>query len=119
MCSSSYPRSVPPCGRPLERASPRWVRRLCFASVCRAAHGGCRSIPAPKPVELTSPFPLDRYDQNVDRWINPASPGYDQPIFSDAAQRAHFEALFARYFGTAAHDPSPLEPGVRQRDGLS
>jgi cell wall-associated NlpC family hydrolase len=55
-------------------------------------------------------FPLDAYDQNVDHWINPAGPGYDTPFLTAQAQHAHLEALYARYFGTEADDPSPWNP---------
>jgi hypothetical protein len=50
---------------------------------------------------------MDAYDQNVDHWIDPASAGYDKPFLSADEQHSHFEALRARYFGTAANDPSP------------
>ncbi len=103
--------SAHPATRSIRRAR---VAALASMAVLCISLTGCSwwmpFNPAPKPVELTSPFPLDRYDQNVDRWISPASPNYVQPILSDAAQHAHFEALLARYFGTAARDPSPWNP---------
>ncbi len=66
--------------------------------------------PAPKPAEVASLFAMDRYDQNVDHWIDPLSPGYDRPVLPETVQRAHFDALFARYYGTATRDPSPWNP---------
>jgi cell wall-associated NlpC family hydrolase len=66
--------------------------------------------PRPKPVEVTSLFAIDHYDQDVDRWISPASPDYDRPVLPETVQRVHFEALFARYYGMAARDPSPWNP---------
>jgi SH3 domain (SH3b1 type)/NLPC_P60 stabilising domain, N term/SH3 domain of SH3b2 type/NlpC/P60 family len=64
----------------------------------------------PKPVEVTSLFAIDDYDQDVDHWINPLSTDYDKPVLPETTQRAQFDALFARYFGTAARDPSPWNP---------
>ncbi|HEX7931941.1 MAG TPA: SH3 domain-containing protein, partial [Paraburkholderia sp.] len=52
-------------------------------------------------------FPLGAYDQNVDHWLEPDSPGYDRPFLNPADQQAHFTALYARYFGTGASAPSP------------
>ena len=52
-------------------------------------------------------FPIADYDQNVDHWLEPDSPGYDQPFLSPADQQAHFRALYARYFGTGTSAPSP------------
>ena len=52
-------------------------------------------------------FPLAAYDQNVDHWLEPDSAGYDKPFLSPADQQAHFQALYARYFGTGTSAPSP------------
>ncbi|WP_087690543.1 SH3 domain-containing C40 family peptidase [Pandoraea sp. PE-S2R-1] len=52
-------------------------------------------------------FPIEHYDQDVDHWIRPDAPGYDQPLISQAEQTRRFEAFRARYFGTAAADASP------------
>lgn len=52
-------------------------------------------------------FPIEHYDQDVDHWIRPDAPGYDQPLISQAEQTRRFEAFRARYFGTAPADPSP------------
>ncbi|ALS59778.2 hypothetical protein AT302_08440 [Pandoraea norimbergensis] len=52
-------------------------------------------------------FPIEHYDQDVDHWIRPDAPGYDQPLISQAEQTRRFEAFRARYFGTAASDASP------------
>jgi len=54
-----------------------------------------------------SRFPIEHYDQNVDHWIRPDAPGYDQPLLSAQEQNRRFEAFRARYFGTAPRDPSP------------
>lgn len=67
--------------------------------------------PAGDPVSL---FPLDNYDQNVDHWIDPSSPGYDKPFLSPDEQRAQFDALYARYFGAGPDDPSPWNPAYVQ-----
>jgi cell wall-associated NlpC family hydrolase len=55
-------------------------------------------------------FPMANYDQNVDHWIDPASPSYDTPFLTPAEQRAHWDVYLARYFGAAAHDASPWNP---------
>jgi cell wall-associated NlpC family hydrolase len=66
-----------------------------------------RGAYAPAPVDTITLFPIAGYDQNVDRWLQPDSPGYDQPFLSPADQQAHFRALDARYFGTGTSAPSP------------
>jgi len=76
-----------------------------------AALGAC-SNPSPThdaraPVDTISLFPLSAYDQDVDHWLEPDSPGYDRPFLSPAEQDAHFQALYARYFGTGTNAPSP------------
>ncbi len=50
------------------------------------------------------------YDQDVDHWIDPKGPGYDEPFLSASEQQAHFEALYARIFGTSADSLSPWNP---------
>ncbi|WP_084515433.1 SH3 domain-containing C40 family peptidase [Burkholderia sp. WSM2230] len=59
------------------------------------------------PIDTVTLFPLGAYDQNVDHWLEPDSPGYDTPFLSPAEQQAHFQALYARYFGTGTSAPSP------------
>lgn len=59
------------------------------------------------PADNVTLFPMTAYDQNVDHWLEPDSPGYDQPFLSPADQQAHFRALYARYFGTGTSEPSP------------
>lgn len=73
----------------------------------------CATAPSTPQQAYTDPlglFPMAHYDQNVDRWIDPASPDYDTPFLTAAEQRAHWEAYLARYFGAAAHDASPWNP---------
>jgi len=55
-------------------------------------------------------FPMGAYDQNVDHWIDPARADYDTPFLSPNDQRAHLDALYARYFGHGAKDASPWNP---------
>ncbi|RAR51544.1 NlpC/P60 family protein [Paraburkholderia unamae] len=75
---------------------------------------GCATGPASHtqaanalPPDTVALFPIEHYDQNVDRWIDPAGAAYDTPFLSPEVQRAQFDALFARYFGAGPHDPSP------------
>ncbi|MCC8396246.1 SH3 domain-containing protein [Paraburkholderia sp. MMS20-SJTR3] len=93
------------------RSAIRSVYRAVALAASVTALAAC-STPAPPrdtraAVETISLFPLANYDQNVDHWLDPDSPGYDQPFVSAAEQRAHFDALFARYFGTGPNAPSP------------
>ncbi|MFK0377032.1 SH3 domain-containing protein [Pandoraea sp. NPDC090278] len=81
----------------------------------------CASAPAPESSPATghtasapplaryniSRFPIEHYDQDVDHWIRPDAPGYDQPLLSAQEQTRRFDAFRARYFGTAPRDPSP------------
>ena len=60
--------------------------------------------------ETVTLFPIGAYDQNVDHWLDPASPDYDRPFLSPADQLAHFKAFYARYFGTGESAPSPWNP---------
>ncbi|WP_434109122.1 SH3 domain-containing protein [Paraburkholderia caffeinilytica] len=90
------------------------VRRaaaLCVALAATATFSAC-SNPSPShdghaSVDTVTLFPIANYDQNVDHWLEPDSPGYDQPFLSPADQQAHFRALYARYFGTGTTAPSP------------
>lgn len=81
-----------------------------LASLCLALAACTSFAPAPSReahIEPIGLFPMDAYDQNVDRWIDPAAPGYDVPFLSVTAQRAHFDALYSRYFGSLPADASP------------
>src|SRR5262249_15263050 len=67
-------------------------------------------------IDPIEPFPMAAYDQNVDHWIDPARADYDTPFLSADEQRAHADALLARYFGNGARDPSPWNPAfIRER----
>ncbi len=97
------------------------LSRLAAAwpNACRAAALGAALVaatacsnPSPTrdahaPVDTVSLFPIAGYDQNVDHWLEPDSPGYDQPFLSPADQQAHFQVLYARYFGTGTAASSP------------
>ncbi|VVE86814.1 SH3 domain-containing C40 family peptidase [Pandoraea bronchicola] len=84
-----------------------------------AACAGAPHAPATSPTSPTSTataastrynvsrFPIEHYDQDVDHWIRPDAPGYDQPLLSAQEQDRRFDAFRARYFGTAPRDPSP------------
>lgn len=87
------------------------LRRALYAAALCTALAAC-SNPAPThdahtPADPIALFPIANYDQNVDHWLEPDSPGYDQPFLSPADQQAHFKALYARYFGTGTTAPSP------------
>ncbi|MGA9918638.1 MAG: SH3 domain-containing protein [Paraburkholderia sp.] len=89
----------------------RRAAALCAALAAAATLAAC-SNPSPTRdvhtrVDTVALFPIAHYDQNVDHWLEPDSPGYDQPFLSPADQQAHFSALYARYFGTGTTAPSP------------
>ncbi|ANB74544.1 hydrolase [Paraburkholderia phytofirmans OLGA172] len=89
----------------------RRAATLCAALAAAATFTAC-SNPSPTRdaharVDTVALFPIANYDQNVDHWLEPDSPGYDQPFLSPADQQAHFSALYARYFGTGTAAPSP------------
>ena len=89
----------------------RRAATLCAALAAAATFAAC-SNPAPTrdahtSVDTVALFPIANYDQNVDHWLEPDNPGYDQPFLSPADQQAHFSALYARYFGTGTSAPSP------------
>ena len=89
----------------------RRAAALCAALAAAAILAAC-SNPSPTrdvhaSVDTVALFPIANYDQNVDHWLEPDSPGYDQPFLSPADQQAHFSALYARYFGTGTTAPSP------------
>ncbi|HYS65953.1 MAG TPA: SH3 domain-containing protein [Paraburkholderia sp.] len=81
---------------------------LCTALAAIAA---CSNPSPPRdahvPLGTVTLYPIANYDQNVDHWLEPDSPSYDQPFLSPAEQRAHFKALYDRYFGTGTSAPSP------------
>ncbi|MGF6763757.1 cell wall-associated NlpC family hydrolase [Paraburkholderia sp. GAS33] len=107
--SPLLPRIAPP---PSWRARSRTWLCLPTAALCLAL-AACATPPSAPTTQVrigidpVSVFPMDAYDQDVDHWIDPASPGYDQPFLSAADQQTHFEALRARYFGAAEGDASP------------
>ncbi|CAB3722006.1 hypothetical protein LMG24238_04990 [Paraburkholderia sediminicola] len=89
----------------------RRAATLCAALAAAATFAAC-SNPSPTrevhaSVDTVALFPIANYDQNVDHWLEPDSPGYDRPFLSPADQQAHFSALYARYFGTGTTAPSP------------
>jgi cell wall-associated NlpC family hydrolase len=108
---SNYP--VSPYSRP-RYASTGASLRLATAALCiaLAACSTPPSLPGTQTrVDPVGLFPMAAYDQNVDHWLDPASPGYDQPFLSADEQRSHFDALRTRYFGAAADAPSPWNSG--------
>ena len=95
------------------RLAASWPSACRAAALCAAfaTLAACSTPTAPHdvraPIATVTLFPLAGYDQNVDHWLAPDSPGYDQPFLSPTDQQAHFRALFARYFGSDANAPSP------------
>lgn len=88
--------------------------RISIAALCLTL-AACATNPSAPPgahayADPIWPFPMAGYDQDVDHWIDPARPDYDTPFLSADEQRAHFDALFARYFGKGPHNPSPWNP---------
>jgi cell wall-associated NlpC family hydrolase len=48
---------------------------------------------------LTSPFPLEHYSQNISQWINPKDPDYDKPLLNPALQALHYVDFYQHEFG--------------------
>ncbi|VVE63314.1 hydrolase [Pandoraea captiosa] len=65
------------------------------------------SVAAPATRYNVGRFPIEHYDQDVDRWIRPDAPDYDRPLLPAREQAKRFEAFRARYFGTGPRDASP------------
>ena len=86
--------------------------RAALASLALALAACATNPPAAQRayVDPIGVFPMAGYDQNVDHWIDPASSHYDTPFLSEQAQRAHWNAYLARYFGTGERDASPWNP---------
>ncbi|AKM32767.3 hypothetical protein AB870_11685 [Pandoraea faecigallinarum] len=91
------------------------VAPLLSLLVLAACAGTPGQPPAPSSSAPPSPaarynvgrFPIEHYDQNVDRWIPPDAPGYDRPLLSTQEQAKRFDAFRARYFGVGPRDASP------------
>lgn len=80
------------------------IFRMALAAAAIAIH--CAHAVA-SPADTVAPFPLDHYDQNIDHWLKPGTPGYAAPVIPAAEQKARMEALTARYFGTGKDAQSP------------
>ncbi|WOD18941.1 SH3 domain-containing protein [Paraburkholderia kirstenboschensis] len=97
----------------IARLWPNAARTVVFsvALASLAALAACSNPSQTRDAHVTADtitlFPLAAYDQDVDHWLDPSSPGYDQAFLSAADQQAHFRALYARYFGTGTNAPSP------------
>lgn len=52
-------------------------------------------------------FPLHRYDQNVDTWLNPKDPNYTKPLVSLDYQKKRLQEYYNHYFSTAEDAFSP------------
>jgi hypothetical protein len=103
---AASPRSVISDKAALRRRVSAWLS-IPAAALCIVLTG-CISAPTQRTaVDPVGLFPMAAYDQTVDHWIDPGSASYDQPFLSPAEQHAHFEALYARYFGVGESDPSP------------
>ncbi len=51
-------------------------------------------------------FPIERYSQNVDQWLNPSTPNYNKNLLSKAYQTERLNELTHTYFGTESQDNS-------------
>ncbi|WEY41659.1 SH3 domain-containing C40 family peptidase [Paraburkholderia sp. SUR17] len=101
----------------MARRSMARLPAAAFAFWLALTLAGCAAPPARPAVEaapahdVVGLFPMDAYDQNVDHWIDPHDAAYDRPFLSAAQQRAHEEALYARYFGTGSGASSGASSG--------
>ncbi|CAL7962847.1 conserved hypothetical protein [Gammaproteobacteria bacterium] len=54
-----------------------------------------------------TPFPLEKYSQNINDWINPESPDYNKPVMSISDQKNHLDEYYNHYYATGANASSP------------
>ncbi|MGI2298372.1 SH3 domain-containing protein, partial [Candidatus Cardinium hertigii] len=47
-------------------------------------------------------FPIETYEQETDKWINPYQDGYEKPILDKKVQESYLKNLHQRLFGTAS-----------------
>lgn len=117
--SGHPPGNAAPGTAPLRAHAWALAAALAVSSALTGCAGGPAIAPqasTAQPVDPITLFPLENYDQNVDHWIDPSSPGYDTPFLSSDEQRAQFDAFYARYFGSGPDDPSPWNPAyIRNR----
>src|SRR3990167_220445 len=52
--------------------------------------------------ELISVFPLDNYNQTVDRWIKPDEADYEKPLISSEVQQQRMNEFYQHYFGESS-----------------
>jgi cell wall-associated NlpC family hydrolase len=91
-------------------ASPSSVRGSAYTPPADALAG---TVPRETVLSPTaSIFPLDRYDQNVDRWIDPSRADYRLPLLPADVQQRALQSLLAGYFG-------PADDPARTRDATS
>lgn len=50
--------------------------------------------------EILALFPIENYPQNVDDWISPNNPDYNNPLLSQDVQQQHFVKFYDRYYGS-------------------
>ena len=75
---------------------------LAIASVFAAPIASVFAINVPNSI-----FPLDKYDQNIDTWINPADKDYDQPLLQQSEQENFLKEYYNHYYATDEHALSP------------
>lgn len=44
-------------------------------------------------------FPLEQYDQTIDRWIKPSDPNFNKPLLSMDMQQKRMNIFYSHYFG--------------------
>lgn len=52
-------------------------------------------------------FPLDKYDQNINTWINPVDKDYDRPLLQQFEQENFLKEYYNHYYATDDHALSP------------
>lgn len=47
-------------------------------------------------------FPIEDYDQTIDRWIKPNDPNFDKSLLDQAMQQKRMGIFYSHYFGTSS-----------------
>ncbi|EKE00637.1 MAG: hypothetical protein ACD_21C00302G0002 [uncultured bacterium] len=55
-------------------------------------------------------FPIEKYDQNIDRWIPPTDPDYYKPLIEAGVQKKRLQEYYRHYYATDAKSLSPWGP---------
>ena len=55
-------------------------------------------------------FPLEKYDQNIDTWLNPNDPAYNNRLVDEKFQKEKVQEFYKRFYSTDTAGLSPWNP---------